>query len=455
LLTSCVAAKPTADQGPFGLAVPTEVHFVSRTGRWMVLFQAREDTNHDGQLTLFHALHGFGGDQARSYLFESPGLGEEIERLLAVDLGGRFVAFVEGRRLFLLDTQTRVRVDLSERGAAFSRDGDTSPGALVEMSVGPRRFDVVFSRDSHRGAYIRRKDERRVAVVRELDSGAEIEVDPGPGQLDRIAFEGSGSDWLVLYLDGWPSPERRLARLTTARVEDAPTAVPFGSGLLRTEMDGSLWIYPERGDPVRIGSADCRARVLFADERRELVVGQCSLGVMASHVVLLSRGPAVDTGIVASMATQVSSRLANPRFLQVAGYTVWSGAGPSQFKGGVIDLERRLTLADVRLWGQTGDRALIGRATNPAGPGACPNYELLEGDTGKIHPIGICGEYPRKDVSPFVLVNGTTLVDVQTGAIGHFGGLVVDIDERGRGLGLAGDEASPQGPASWVSAKFR
>src|SRR4051794_34440994 len=49
VLVGC-AHQPRTRSAPLGTAAPTEVGAVALDGRWVVLCQARDDTNHDGRL---------------------------------------------------------------------------------------------------------------------------------------------------------------------------------------------------------------------------------------------------------------------------------------------------------------------------------------------------------------------------------------------------------------------
>jgi hypothetical protein len=94
----------------------TEHEFVllgaSHQQGWVIGCQARADTNHDGKIAA-RDYFADNGDELVPYLFVGPGEGEVIDEFVGRDPTSRYLGFVQNRRLYILDSQTGTRRDLS------------------------------------------------------------------------------------------------------------------------------------------------------------------------------------------------------------------------------------------------------------------------------------------------------------------------------------------------------
>jgi hypothetical protein len=292
-------AAPPPTTRDVGTAHPTSVEAVAPDGRWVVLCQARRDTDRDGRVWTRLGQHGdFYGDRMEPYLVFPDGAGEPLDLFVAAAPGGRHLVFVARGRLILLDTLTNRRVDLGARGGR-ARD-DRHP-------LGP---DPVASFDEAgtRLLYLRQTKAGPRAVLRELATGAERVIDHGGGVLWRAALVESG--WVVAWVRpggglamrlpqttlagrrcrgpvasystfgvGGSGPIRRLIPLEGGPPVEARGLIGLaGRALLRRQDDGAIaW---ERGGRQRlVAPAECGGAVLaFFREEGPVLVACAKLG---------------------------------------------------------------------------------------------------------------------------------------------------------------------------------
>jgi hypothetical protein len=288
--------------------------------RWAVVCQAREDTNGDGEVTVLVGNHGdMLGDDMVPYFFA---IGREemaIDVLVAPSPTGSHVVFVRQGRLVLHTAATGAQEDLSALGADARDDSSVfgSHRAASFDGAGTRLVyirthgkDAARTRDSARGQNPDRNN--AVVVVRDLSTGAEVEIDPGPGLLYRAALDERGH-WVDLQVvardtDGtgaldWPgqstslsgrhcrgpvasysvyrtygdTPERRVAPATGGTALVVPDlARPMGPHLLRRTRDGALLLRDGSGSDTELAPAACRARILHGDPVRARLLVVCA-----------------------------------------------------------------------------------------------------------------------------------------------------------------------------------
>lgn len=181
-----VHAKP--DPG-YGTAHPTMLQVVDPAGQWMVMCQARRDTDGDGKISSsFDDHHGTAmGDDVEPYLMLGPGAGQRIDDYVAHDPSGRWVAVIRAGRLILIDARKRKEWDLSKSGAVTDD---------VDPVFGPHAA-ASFDAAGQRCLYVRRTNERTFVVVRNLATNEEAVIDPGPGLFHRARIEPSGH-WALI-----------------------------------------------------------------------------------------------------------------------------------------------------------------------------------------------------------------------------------------------------------------
>lgn len=240
--------------------------------------------------------------KAHPSLVIGSGSGEPIDELLAADPHGRFVVVSQAGATQLIDTTTGSRVNLSELGADVRR---------VRADYAEHR-SLSFDPSGRALAYLRRVGALPSIVVRDLESGEERRVPPGPGDVFRLKLSADSRyvvfdalredsnkngrlDWPVpeetptsacerpklprfrsfAYQGRGDQPTRAVASLSDGSVRDVPGLVtPLGNGLLVRESDGSLSV-DHGGKRSPLAAAACSGRVLFADAERELALVAC------------------------------------------------------------------------------------------------------------------------------------------------------------------------------------
>ncbi|MFY2560928.1 hypothetical protein ACN469_25215 [Corallococcus terminator] len=329
VLSACATSRPMAKAdggqapgepttappaGPFGTAHRFNLMEASPDGRWLIACQAREDTDKNGRIdeddrTFAHPRYGE-GDRSVTYLFLDSGLGTPIEDFLGADVSGRYLAVVRNQTLILLDVWTRDEREL----VRYRVPDSTRPDAVLPPPV------ARFSSDGRHLLYLRETEGRVSAVVRELSSGREQQVEAGAGELRSADFSDAG-DWVNLWVhnedlsEGEPRerPTHSSSRLRGSckldprgesyrvredmlvwrarRVEGGPLhelrgaarmdateplTLLLGRFILRRGEAGELFVEDSSGRRIEWVPAFCEGRILVADPRRELVVVACT-----------------------------------------------------------------------------------------------------------------------------------------------------------------------------------
>lgn len=160
----------------WGTAAPYRLIAVPPDGRWGVFCQARDDSDHDGQLHVFSEMHGEeAGDALVAYLVDPDGRETVVENVLATDRNGTWLVVVEHRVPILIDTRTWHRTPIA--------------GTLPRSSIVTGRTDWTFSPDGARLLFWRDGS----PVVRELATGSEVALAPAW----EAAWSGDGA-WVEL-----------------------------------------------------------------------------------------------------------------------------------------------------------------------------------------------------------------------------------------------------------------
>lgn len=194
------------DGAVVGTAHPIVVEAVARDGAWVVICQARTDTDGDGEIAVHVGMHGDTyGDAFRPYLVRGAGEGEPIESLVGYTRDGRWLIALRGGKLSLLDARSGTWSDLA--GADVRDDG---------VPLGPHRAASI-ARAGDRMTYFR--DDETI-VVRELSTGTENLVKVPGARVWRVEVEPLGH-WALVYAirtdsdkDGsltWPSVRTSLS----------------------------------------------------------------------------------------------------------------------------------------------------------------------------------------------------------------------------------------------------
>jgi hypothetical protein len=287
----------------FGTAHQLVAEAADQARRWAVVCQAREDTNGDGEVTVLVGNHGdMLGDDMVPYFIAIGRAEVAIDALVAASPTGSHVVFVRQGRLVLHAADTGAQEDLSALGA----------DARDDTSVFGGHRAASFDGAGKRLVYIRARSERAVVVVRDLSTGAEVEIDPGPGLLYRAALDEHGH-WVDLqvvvqdtdrsgalerpsqsttlsgrhcrgpvasygvYGTYGDTPERRVVLATGGTATVVPDLVrPLGTHLLRRTPDGALLLRDGSGSDTELAPAACHARILHGDPVRGRLLVVCA-----------------------------------------------------------------------------------------------------------------------------------------------------------------------------------
>ncbi len=287
--------QPGSPPGLFGTPHPINVEAASPDGRWISACQARSDTDGDGFVEVLFGRHGEArGDRMRPYLIVGGGAGHRIDELIGRSPGGHYVAVREADCLDLVDTVGGTSTTLVD---ADLRD--------PEPALGPRR-GVSFDAVDKRVLYLRAGSDGDRVVVRDLASGRETEIDPGPGLVVRAVLDPEGEFVLIdaamgdrlprlqttlarrscrgsvgsfsVFGSKEPRPAivRRIAPASGGATREVPGLIrSFGSELLLRADDGSLVVEDAGGERRTIAPAACGARVSHIDAGRRLVLFVC------------------------------------------------------------------------------------------------------------------------------------------------------------------------------------
>jgi hypothetical protein len=315
LVASCIHVSD-ASPGDIGVAAPIAGMLAAETGHWFVLCQARDDTNHDGTLSVQYDIHQTHGDAVKAYLVLGSGPGEPIDFEVAKSAHDEWLAILRNGKLELIDGTTFQRVTLP---ADLTDDWEWTEAKNA-------RF-ISIAGNGSRLAYIRPDN---AIVIRELPSGKERVVAMG-AKVWRATVDATGHWAEVTFMradtnhDGkieWPGgpasgslhdcnadvihsgmlalePTDKVSTtwldLATGTFVDDPKVIGVvGGELLRRASDDSLVL-----GATRIVDASCHAQItgIIDDPARVLVT--CGHGAAAQNqserVVVAGKGVFVPT----------------------------------------------------------------------------------------------------------------------------------------------------------------
>lgn len=458
---------PPPATGEIGTAGPLTVEDVAADGSWVLLCQARVDTDRDGVLAVDVGLHGDTyGDALRPYLVTGSGPGVAADDVVATDPVGGHLVLVRDKRLVLLHPARGTTVDLTARGAEASDDG--SP-------LLPHRA-ASFDGKGRRLLYLRGRGDRSIAIVRDLATGAEIEIDPGPGLLWRASLDPSG-EWALFHViardtngDGRLTPPQRrtslagrlcrgpissystfgmggdrpLLRVATvdgkAVREVEGLVAPIAGGLLRRDAAGALLIEPSEGPARELVPASCGAVLLGIDAPGGRFIAACTKAGKPTPLELVAGGTRRPLGTFDpdnNVSDGRDTLRSFGRHLLLEG----SDAGTI-----VLDLEtgaRREVYVWQRVLAMRGARTLVNRR------GA---LVLLDG--GSERELAGVSQYPEVYAAGAMLAVDRRIVDLEAGR------LLGDVSERPVAISASGwvlvaapkpaSRALADGPLRWV-----
>lgn len=367
VLLACAHA-PVTVSGPIGTNAPVTMVATAPDGRWVVLCQAREDTNGDGVLRAGvsdSAPYDF-GDAMKPYFIEGTGAGRPIDRWVASDTSGDEVAFVRAGHLILRDTRVRQDLDLTLLGAtaswaSFSSDGNR---VLYAADAGWRTLVIHDLRDG---------SERRIAEPRGI-AGAVLDptenwvlewFDEPPSFLsigDSPAAQCYGlPKHRIEYVDEAPDEFRSLG--TNLVVPSDREAWLVGKFVVQQRPSKEIIATDPVGHTTTWVPAACGAKVLF-------VGVNATLGVTCSsrddRLLLVQPGRTTDLQLEVPFpgVSIASSGRGPPRLVVVHAIT-----GRSIAPDGVPTAESRTVLLDLATREtKTLDGCLRRRRRSPARP---------------------------------------------------------------------------------------
>jgi hypothetical protein len=390
-----------------------------------------------------------------------------VDDVLAASGDGRWLVTREGDVTRLVDAR-------SGQSALLAADARADA-----LSFREHRF-LSFDGGSRRLAYVRTEGQTSTVVVRELASGRELVVKPGPGRLHRARLDYTG-EWLLLEVvaedtngngrldlpvrDAPPGPRPcrgpipSFAALAARGDQPSTRAAPVRSGNAR-EVPGlvaaferrllvrgpgdELWLLDARGRRARFAAGSCRGHVIHMDVAREAALLACERTTGPepgrNEVELWSGGERRPLGV----------------FVTAQAADAWPGA-PTRLvplypgrEAVLVDLERGtvqpLSEGDHVL-AVSGTRALVWRGRE---------LVLVDVEANAITPLATVAEVvPDVVRQPPMVAVGSVLVDVERGAVvGTLAERALAMTRTGEILVALGARATPprgDGPAGVAS----
>jgi hypothetical protein len=267
------------DQVLLGTKSPGLPQAVDAQRRWAVVCEARADDSGDGKIAVSVGQHGdTHGDQLMPYLVLGAGAGTEIDDFVTADPTGRHAVVTRGLCVYLVDLE-------SGKASALPR-ADGRPGD----AVGGAHRAASFSADGERLLYLRSDGRHSEVIQRELRTGQERSIDPGPGELSQAFFDDSG-------------------RFVVMEVVASDTS---GDGLVRPPRLATT-----------LGPRRCRGPVLSAsffgqsDDRPTQIVAPVTGGRPSAAAARATYQPSIPTEpgyqLVPSAGAELTPRAALPR----------------------------------------------------------------------------------------------------------------------------------------------
>lgn len=386
LAASVLAAAPLPAPAPatLGTAHPVRLLAASPDGRWAVLCETRQDTDGNGVLDTSPGFNGLYGDQMEAVLVLGSGPGTAIDDLISYDPTGRELVILRDRKLVLLDTHDGSEVDLSALGAYDRLFRDPKTDAYLLASFDPAGQHL---------AYLKIEQGHVKVIVRELSTGHETKVDPGPGKFVSADFDRSGAHILVQALPGKWAParvfeppfvgvhplcqtrtgsdvvtsvsERPVNRLASIKGgvarEDPGYLDTLGSSTLRREPKGPLVLEDSAGSHELL-SATCLPRVQGVDAEHGRVLALCLADGKKAHLLLVGVGLKRDLGPKPNISGGTSSDASvEDKFVPFGRHVFVTDQDGDDTVIDVETGERRRTSSWQEVLASWGDRTLVSR----------------------------------------------------------------------------------------------
>ncbi len=434
-----------------GTAHPIVLEATADDGSWLVICQARADTDGDGEIAVHAGHHGDTyGDRFAPFVVGRDGREQAIDAVVTRSDDGRWLVVVRGGKLALHDAAAGTWLEL--------------PGAEAKDDGVPvlRHRAASVDADGTRLVYFRGGDR---VVVRDLATGAEREVtQPGiwRAEVDR---DGRWARLLVVRKDQdgdgkvtWPSlrtslsdrdcrgpimsystggwsgdmPEFLWLDLATGAIVDEGEAIvaPVGADLLRAGPRGALSLAGRE-----LASAACDPQVVGVAAAPPRVLYTCrpSHGDEAA-VTLAGPGLARPTTMTATRRADWRDELARFR-------------GPVACNHGTcVDLDAGAARPDPT----SGHEVIASHGTRRLIAGT--PLAIVDVADGSRVEVGAGGGELQAAAGPVVVVAGVVYDLAARTRLGAVRGVVRAVDRAGRALVLDGDDGGiPRGPLRWVT----
>ncbi|MBK7579372.1 MAG: hypothetical protein IPI67_04115 [Myxococcales bacterium] len=456
--------KARTPKGDVGTAGPLSVEAVARDGGWVCLCQARGDTNGDGVVAASVGEAGrLEGDQLQRFFIRGAGVGEAIDDLLSYDDSGRWVVLSRAGKVVLEDTLDDKEMDLGAAGLDTRNDS---------LSFRHHRA-LAFDPAGQHLAFIRGEGRATRVVVRTLATGAEVLLDPGPGDLWRIEVDPSGRYVVMQVLVddtnkdkriSWPAPLRkspracrgpvatydawvgrgdepvvRLAPLTGGATESVAgfvTALP--SGVVLRGAGGKLTLRAATGT-AELSPEPCGARVVLVDTSRDQLLVACTKAKGRPKLELVARRGRAELDADVAHQSQDLIQAATQRL-----FPLYPGSAVK-----LLDLVGKtltpLSPGDIVL-ASDGSRALIRRK------GQLVVFDV-DGAKTEILDAKVDASAEAVVSAPFVAVAPIVANLASGSVIGSFDGRPLGLSPDGRVLVAAGGDGNARklavGPLVW------
>lgn len=172
---------------PIGFPNPFVIEHLSLEYQWTAACFAMHDTDANGTIAVEIGRHGHTfGDELTPYLFVNWDEATPIDTFIGSSPDGRFVAFVERGRLWLLDAKTAQRQDLSELGTSLQDDDNAA-------------LDHPATTFSSRGELmlVRRTAHKQDVLLLDLVEGTRELIYETKRQVWRVQFDPDTNDIIV------------------------------------------------------------------------------------------------------------------------------------------------------------------------------------------------------------------------------------------------------------------
>ncbi|HEY4176201.1 MAG TPA: hypothetical protein VGM90_05200 [Kofleriaceae bacterium] len=157
---------------------PTQVVAAGINGDWVVMCQARKDTDKSGGLNVRNGFNSTMGDDQHAYLVVGTGLGQQIDDFFAADPTRRRALILRKKRVVLIQPGLGKDIDVS----ALSGDGP-----------------IEFDESGDHLIFARKRAGKTTIVIHAIDSGKENFLDPGSGKLVSL-YTHPGDSWMEIQV---------------------------------------------------------------------------------------------------------------------------------------------------------------------------------------------------------------------------------------------------------------